>query len=116
MWGMSDCLFCKISDKQIPASVVYEDADVLAFRDISPKAPTHILIIPRKHITSLATLSEDDEKLAGHILFVAKQLAQREGLTNGFRTVFNAGSDGGQTVFHLHLHLLGGRALAWPPG
>jgi histidine triad (HIT) family protein len=114
---MSDCLFCKIIAKTIPATIVHEDEQVLAFRDISPKAPTHILIIPKKHIATLNDINSDDKNLVGHILLIAKQLARNEGLADdGYRLVMNCNADGGQTVFHIHLHLLGGRQLGWPPG
>ncbi len=112
---MSDCLFCKIAAKQIPAKLVHEDDELVAFRDIAPQAPTHILIIPRKHVPSLAEL--DDPALAGRMLLAAPHIAVAEGLhKTGWRTVFNTGSDGGQTVHHLHVHILGGRQMTWPPG
>jgi histidine triad (HIT) family protein len=113
---MENCLFCKIVDGQIPSSKVYEDERVLAFDDIDPKAPVHILIVPKKHIASVAALDEGDEALAAHIIRVAKELAAAKGLAGGFRLVVNTGPDGGQSVDHLHVHLLGGRALGWPPG
>lgn len=109
-------LFEKIADREIPATLVYEDDRCFAFRDIHPQAPTHILIVPRKPIPSLDALAEADEALVGHLFVVARQLAAREGLTEGYRTVFNCGPAAGQTVFHLHLHLLGGRTMNWPPG
>lgn len=109
-------IFQKILDKQIPAQIVYEDDRCLAFRDIAPQAPTHVLIIPRKPIPSLAQADDADGALLGHLLSVARRIAQQEGLANGYRVVLNSGPDGGQSVDHLHLHLLGGRALAWPPG
>ena len=109
-------LFQKIADREIPATIVYEDALCVAFRDIDPKAPTHILVVPRKPIPSLNDLTEDDEQLVGHLHVVAAQLAKKEGLSGGYRTVFNCGPDAGQSVDHIHLHLLGGRYLAWPPG
>jgi histidine triad (HIT) family protein len=113
---MDDCLFCKIRDGSIPATLVYQDERALAFRDINPQAPTHILIIPRQHIPSLNELGEKDAALVGHLHIVAAKLAKQEGLSGGYRTLFNTGLHGGQTVLHLHLHLLGGRALGWPPG
>lgn len=114
---MSDCLFCKIIAKTIPATIVYEDDQVLAFRDISPKAPTHILIIPKKHIATINDIDNNDTNLLGHMLQIAKQLARDEKLADdGYRLVMNCNADGGQTVFHIHLHLLGGRQLGWPPG
>ena len=113
---MSDCLFCKIRDGAIPAKQVYQDDRALAFRDINPQAPTHLLIIPRQHISSLNELDEADAALVGHLHVVAAKLAKEAGLDGGYRTLFNTGPDAGQTVFHLHLHLLGGRPLGWPPG
>jgi histidine triad (HIT) family protein len=113
----ANCLFCKIAAGTIPANKVYEDEQALAFRDINPQAPTHILLIPKAHLTSLNETTANDEALLGSLLRLVPQLAQQEGLTaNGYRTVINTGADGGQTVFHLHLHLLGGRPLTWPPG
>lgn len=109
-------LFQKIADREIPADLVHEDAQCIAFRDIDPKAPTHILIVPRKPIPSLDELTEADESLVGHLFTVARTLAQKEGLSGGYRTVFNCGPDAGQSVDHIHLHLLGGRHLSWPPG
>lgn len=109
-------LFQKIIDREIPADIVYEDGRCVAFRDNNPQAPTHILIVPRKPIRDLRVLEEKDEALVGHLFVVARQLAEEEGLDGGFRTVFNAGPDGGQSVDHLHLHLLGGRSFSWPPG
>ncbi len=109
-------IFQKIIDRQIPADIVYEDDLCLAFRDIHPQAPTHVLIIPRKPIPSLAHATDDDQALLGHLLLVARDLAVKLQLPNGYRTVLNSGPDGGQTVDHLHVHLLGGRALGWPPG
>ena len=109
-------IFKKIIDREIPAEIVYEDDLCLAFRDINPQAPTHVLIIPKREIPSLADVEEADEPLLGHLLFVARQLAVQLQLVGGFRTIINAGRDGGQTVDHLHVHLLGGRTLTWPPG
>ena len=111
-----DCVFCKIAAGEIPAKKLYEDEHALAFADLNPQAPVHLLLIPRRHIESLAHLAPEDEPVLGHLLVVAKQVAEDTGLHNGFRTVMNTGSDGGQTVGHLHLHVLGGRALGWPPG
>ena len=100
-----------------PCDKVHENQNVLAFRDIDPKAPTHILIIPKKHITTLNEINENDQDLLGELLLTAKKIAKDEGIdTSGYRTVFNCNSDGGQTVFHIHMHLLGGRPMAWPPG
>jgi len=109
-------IFQKIIDRQIPADIVYEDDRSLAFRDIHPQAPTHVIVIPKRRIPSLAVASDEDAALLGHLLLVARTLADQLGLTNGYRAVVNCGSDGGQTVDHLHVHLLGGRALGWPPG
>ena len=109
-------LFQRIADREIPADIVFEDDLCIAFRDIDPKAPTHILVVPRKPVPSLDDLEKEDEILVGHLFLVAKQLAEEEGLHNGYRTVFNCGAEGGQAVDHLHLHLLGGRQMVWPPG
>jgi histidine triad (HIT) family protein len=111
-----DCLFCKIASGEIPAQKLYEDDDAVVFADIHPQAPVHVLLIPRKHIASLAHLSAGDERLLGHLHAVAKKIAEEKGLKKGFRTVMNTGEDGGQTVDHMHLHLLGGRSMHWPPG
>lgn len=112
---MSDCIFCKMVVGEIQTDIVYQDDNVLAFRDISPQAPTHILIIPKKHIKTLNDLEGSD--LAGHLIKIAVKLAEQEGLADdGYRTVFNCNQMGGQEVFHLHLHLLGGRQMGWPPG
>jgi histidine triad (HIT) family protein len=113
---MEDCLFCKIGAKKIPAKVVYEDDRVFAFQDVNPQAPTHILISPRKHLVSLTEATEEDASLLGHILLVAANLARERQLLDGYRTVFNNGRGAGQSVFHMHLHLLGGRTFRWPPG
>lgn len=113
---MDDCLFCKIGAKKIPSKLVYEDERIFAFEDINPQAPTHILISPRKHLISLADAQAADESLLGHILLVAAQIARERKLLEGYRTVFNNGAGAGQSVFHLHLHLLGGRSFRWPPG
>ena len=109
-------IFKRIIDGEIPADIVYEDEQCLAFRDISPQAPVHILVIPRKEIPSIDHLSDEDEQLVGHIYLVIKQIAAGEGLENGYRVIVNFGKEGGQTVDHLHFHLLGGRGLSWPPG
>jgi histidine triad (HIT) family protein len=112
---MSDCLFCKMVSGEIKPAVVYETDDVLAFRDINPRAPTHVLIIPKRHVATLDDL--DDPALAGQLLLAAQSVARQEGLQdNGYRTVVNCRADGGQEVFHLHLHVLGGRRMTWPPG
>jgi histidine triad (HIT) family protein len=112
----TETIFSKIVRKEIPADIVYEDDLVLAFRDIHPQAPVHILLIPKKPIVNIATAVAEDQALLGHLLLTAKQVAQIVGLTNGYRIVINTGDEGGQTVHHLHLHILGGRHLAWPPG
>ncbi|MEO1069876.1 MAG: histidine triad nucleotide-binding protein [Cyanobacteria bacterium J06638_6] len=112
-----DTIFGKIIRKEIPANIVYEDDLCLAFTDIDPKAPTHILVIPKQPIPKLSDAGPEDKELLGHLLLTVKAIADQVGLTeNGYRVVINTGTDGGQTVFHLHLHLLGGRSLAWPPG
>lgn len=112
-----DCLFCKIIEQTIPADIVWEDEQVLAFRDINPQAPTHILVIPRKHIATINDLTPEDHTLVGHMVTTAKQLAAREGFSEpGYRLNMNCNEHGGQTVFHIHLHLLGGRQFTWPPG
>lgn len=109
-------LFARIIDREIPADIVYEDDRCLAFRDINPQAPVHVLVIPKKPVQSIAQIEDDDAALMGHLLIVIRDLARTLGLDNGFRVVANAGPDGGQTVDHLHFHLLGKRSLAWPPG
>jgi histidine triad (HIT) family protein len=113
---MNETIFSKIIRKEIPAEIVYEDDLVLAFRDVHPQAPVHILIIPKQEIVSIAEADEADAALLGHLLLTAKRVATQEGLDEGYRIVINTGKDGGQTVFHLHLHLLGKRMMAWPPG
>lgn len=111
------CLFCKIVRREIPASIVYEDERVLAFNDINPQAPTHVLVIPKRHIATLADLTPEDDAVVGELARRAARIAEARGIAvNGYRTVFNTNRDAGQTVFHIHLHLLGGRSLAWPPG
>jgi histidine triad (HIT) family protein len=112
----ANCLFCKIAAKLIPAKIVYEDPDLFAFEDINPQAPTHILICPRKHFKSLAHAAPKDQAILGKLQLVAAQLARERNLLDGYRTVVNSGEGAGQTVFHLHLHLLGGRNFRWPPG
>lgn len=113
---MSKTIFQRIIDREIPADIVYEDDRCLAFRDISPQAPTHVLVIPKRAIASLNDLEPGDAELAGHLLLVIRDLANKLGLEGGYRVVANCGPDAGQSVDHLHFHLLGGRALAWPPG
>jgi histidine triad (HIT) family protein len=110
------CLFCKIIAGEIPSKMVFEDDLTYAFRDINPQAPTHVLVVPRKHIGSLSEASAEDEGLLGYLHLIAARIAASEGLGGGFRTVVNTGPDGGQTVDHLHVHLLGGRSMHWPPG
>ena len=111
-----DCLFCKIEAKKIPSKIVYEDHELFAFEDISPQAPTHILICPRRHFESLTDAGPEDQAVLGKLQLVAAQLARERNLLEGYRTVLNNGRGAGQSVFHLHLHLLGGRAFRWPPG
>lgn len=114
---MNKCLFCKIVAGDIPADTVYENDQVFAFRDIDPKAPTHILIIPKEHIATTNDLAEAHKTLIGEMLLAAKEIAGQEGIADsGYRTVFNCNGDGGQAVYHIHLHLLGGRQMTWPPG
>jgi len=110
------CLFCKIIEGSIPSTAVYQDELCYAFADINPQAPVHVLLAPRKHIASLADSNQDDQALLGHLLLAVAQIARDKGLAKGYRVVINNGADGGQSVDHLHVHLLGGRALAWPPG
>lgn len=112
----TDTIFGKIIRREIPANIVYEDDLCLAFKDITPQAPTHILLIPKKPIPKLADAEIEDQALLGHLLLLAKKVAEQAGLENGYRVVINTGNDGGQTVYHLHLHILGGRAMEWPPG
>ena len=111
-----DTLFSKIIRREIPADIVYEDDMALAFRDINPQAPIHILVIPKKPIPKLADAVPEDHALMGHLLLTVKRIAEQEGLENGYRVVINNGPEAGQTVFHLHLHILGGRQMQWPPG
>jgi len=112
----ADCLFCKIVARDIPATLVHETDRVLAFRDISPQAPVHVVVIPKDHHADVSALTAADPALAAELLAAVADVARAEGLTAGFRTVFNTGADGGQTVFHVHAHVLGGRGLRWPPG
>lgn len=117
----SSCIFCRIIAREIPAAIVYEDDQCLAFRDINPQAPTHVLVIPRKHIASLAEADEIDGALLGHLLLAGARIAKQEGLSDdldarGFRTVVNTGAGAGQSVFHVHIHILGGRPFGWGPG
>ena len=113
-----DCIFCKIANKEIPSNVVYEDDSVLAFNDLEPQAPVHVLVIPKAHFDSVSALGKEGKEVAGHIVAeVIPEIAKKLGiLESGFRVVANTGADGGQTVMHLHFHVLGGRSLQWPPG
>lgn len=113
---MTDCLFCKMVAGEIKPDIVYENDQILAFRDIRPQAPTHILIIPKRHIATLDDLGPENAALAGELLFAVQHVAKLENLADGHRTVINCRANGGQEVYHLHLHLLGGRRLSWPPG
>lgn len=115
---MADCIFCKIAAGEIPAQVVYEDDSVIAFKDLSPKAPVHVLIIPKKHVKSVAHFTAEDNELAAHIFVdvVPKLAAELKISDAGFRLVMNTGKNGGQSVHHLHVHMLGGRKMTWPPG
>ena len=114
---MSDCLFCRLIAGEIPATIVRQNEHVVAFKDITPQAPTHVLVVPRRHIPSLNDLSPDDDALVGEMVRTAASIAKEHGHADrGYRTVFNCNADAGQTVFHLHLHLLGGRTMTWPPG
>jgi len=114
---MSECIFCKIVDGEIPSKLVYENDDVIAFHDLSPQAPTHILVIPRKHISTLLDAADEDTELLGKLQAAAIEIARQQGLDqDGFRLVANCLEGAGQSVFHLHVHLLGGRRLGWPPG
>lgn len=116
MTEATDTIFSKIIRREIPADIIYEDDLSLAFNDIHPQAPVHILVIPKQPIAKLSDAQPHDHKLLGHLLLVAKRVAEQAGLENGYRIVINNGSDGGQTVYHLHLHILGGRHMHWPPG
>jgi histidine triad (HIT) family protein len=114
---MAECLFCRIAAKEIPAAIVYEDDQLVAFKDVNPQAPIHVLIVPRRHVATLNDLTEADDTLAGSMIRRAAAIAADHGIAQrGYRTVFNCHADAGQTVFHIHLHLLGGRSLTWPPG
>jgi histidine triad (HIT) family protein len=110
------CIFCKIVEGQIPSNAVYQDESAYAFADVSPQAPVHILIVPREHIASLSGATKNHCALLGHLLWIAAEIARQKGLNNGYRVVVNSGEEGGQTVDHLHLHLMGGRPMTWPPG
>jgi histidine triad (HIT) family protein len=114
---LESCLFCQIIDRQVRGKIVYEDDRVVAFEDVNPQAPVHVLVVPRKHLSSLKEARAEDAALLGHLLLVAAQLAREHKLdASGYRTVINTGADGGQTVFHLHVHVVGGRIFHWPPG
>jgi len=114
---MADCLFCKMIAGEITPDTVYEDDDVLAFRDINPQAPTHVLVVPKQHVATLNDLDDSNASLVGKMMLAAASIARQEGFAeSGYRTVMNCNADGGQTVFHIHLHLLGGRRMHWPPG
>ena len=113
---MNETIFSKIINREIPANIVYEDDLCLAFKDVNPQAPTHILVIPKKPIPQIDSTEKEDQELLGHLLLIVKQVAQQANLSNGYRVVINNGADGGQTVDHLHLHILGDRQMQWPPG
>ena len=113
---MPDCIFCKIAQGELQSDIIHEDDQAVAFRDINSQAPTHILIIPKKHIPTLAEASEQEGDLLGHLLLIARRVAKDQNLVSGYRVVINNGVGAGQTVFHIHLHLLGGRTFNWPPG
>jgi histidine triad (HIT) family protein len=113
---MSDCIFCRIAAGEIPARIEYSDDHVVAFHDLAPKAPTHVLVIPRRHLATLAESKAEDAQLLGHLMATTVELARKLALDDGFRVVVNNGAAAGQSVFHLHVHLLGGRSFAWPPG
>ena len=114
---MAECLFCRIISGEIQASIVYEDERILAFNDINPQAPTHVLVVPKRHIATLNDLSAGDDQIVGEVIRRAAAIAKERGISvGGFRTVFNTNREAGQTVFHIHLHLLGGRGMHWPPG
>ena len=113
---MSECIFCKIVKKEMKADILWEDDQILAFRDINPQAPSHILLIPKRHVAGLSSAGPDDQEILGRLLLAAGEVAVQEDIGEAFRTVINNGAKAGQSVFHLHLHLLGGRILMWPPG
>ena len=114
---MEQCLFCKIASGKIPSDKVFEDSDLFAFRDINPQAPSHIVVVPKKHIATINDMAEGDSCLFGKVMLAIKKIAAKEGISSGgYRVVINCNSDAGQTVFHVHFHLLGGRKLQWPPG
>ncbi len=117
MMRMFGCIFCQVATRDKPAKLLYQDEDCVAFEDINPKAPVHVLVIPRKHLASLNHAGQDDERLLGHLLTVAARVAREKGIGDtGYRALINTNAEAGQTVFHLHLHVLGGRIMRWPPG
>lgn len=112
-----ECIFCRIAEKKLPSKILYEDQISLAFEDINPQAPVHVLVIPKKHISTVLELKKEDQELIGHLFLVASRIATEKGIAErGFRVVLNCNREAGQTVFHIHLHLLGGRPMHWPPG
>ena len=114
---MTDCIFCKIISGDIPGDIIYQNDDVLVFRDLNPQAPTHVLVIPKKHISTINDLQPEDAELVGKMFLAARKIAKDEGIAEpGYRTVMNCNAGAGQTVFHIHLHVLGGRGMNWPPG
>ena len=114
---MTDCIFCKIISGDIPGDIIYQNDDVLAFRDLNPQAPTHVLVIPKKHVSTINDIQPEDAELVGKMFLAAQQIAKDEGIDeSGYRTVMNCNAGAGQTVFHIHLHVLGGRGMSWPPG
>ena len=113
---MGDCIFCKLAGGEIPTDMVYEDELIAVFKDTAPQAPVHMLMVPKVHVASLDELSADNSELMGHMMLKIKEVTAKEGLTNGYRCVINTGEDGQQTVQHLHIHILGGRSMQWPPG
>ncbi len=112
----TSCIFCRIAAKEVPSGIVHEDAEVIAFRDLNPQAPTHLLVVPKRHVGNLDDARDGDARLLGALMLAAKTVAATAGLAGGYRVVCNCGQDGGQTVSHLHLHVLGGRPMSWPPG
>ena len=114
---MSECIFCRIVERTIPSKIVFEDDQVVAFEDVNPQAPVHVLVVPRRHVASIAELQAADAGLLGHLMVTGAAIAKQKGIAeSGYRAVVNTGKNGGQTVFHLHLHVLGGRPMHWPPG
>ena len=113
---MSDCIFCKIVAGEIPSKTVFENDDLIVFHDLSPQAPIHLLLVPRRHIVSLEESADEDQALLGRILLAARDVAREQGIASGYRVVNNCGAPAGQSVFHIHFHLLGGRGMGWPPG